>query len=78
MPDNVEISEYMLRQPVTGHADLTVYEAAQLIVENKVSGLVIVDDRKQLLGMLSELDCLKAIMASTYNEGEIEVVKVIR
>ena len=34
------------------------------------------DDRKQVLGMFSELDCLKAIMASTYNEGEIEVAKV--
>ena len=76
MLHKVEIADYMLKQPITGHPELTIYEAALLIVENKVSGLVIVDDKKQLLGMLSELDCLKAIMASAYNDGEVEIAKV--
>ena len=68
MLGSVELNDYMLKNPLTAKADLTVYEAAQRILTNKVSGLVVIDDRRAMLGMLSEPDCLRALLASAYND----------
>ena len=67
---SVELADYMLKNPVTARADLTVYEAAMRILEHKVSGLCVIDERKHLVGMLSELDCLRVILAGMYNDEE--------
>ena len=61
----------MLKNPVTTRADVTVYEAALRILENKVSGLAVIDDRRELIGMLSELDCLRVVLAGAYNDQGI-------
>jgi CBS domain-containing protein len=70
MLGSVELSDYMLKNPVTAKPELTVYEAAIRIMEHKVSGLLVVDDRRAVLGMLSELDCLRVILAGVYNDEE--------
>ena len=70
MLGSVELSDYMIKHPVTTRPELTVYEAALRILEHKVSGLVVVDERKALMGMLSELDCLRIILAGVYNDEE--------
>jgi CBS domain-containing protein len=71
MLGSVELNDYMLKNPVTARPELTVYEAALRILEHKVSGLVVVDERKALLGMLSELDCLRVILSGAYNDEGI-------
>jgi CBS domain-containing protein len=70
MLGSVELKDYMLKNPVTTRPELTVYEAALRILDHKVSGLVVVDERKALMGMLSELDCLRVILAGVYNDEE--------
>ena len=42
---------------------------------HKISGVCVVDEDNNLVGMLSELDCLRAILSSTYND-EVAVGKV--
>lgn len=70
MSGSVELADYMLKNPVTARPELTVYEAARRILEHKVSGLCVIDERKHLVGMLSELDCLRIILAGMYNDEE--------
>ena len=70
MLGSVELKDYMLKNPVTARSELTVYEAALRILDHKVSGLVVVDERRALMGMLSELDCLRVILAGVYNDEE--------
>ena len=70
MLGSVELKDYMLRNPVTARPELTVYEAALRILNHKVSGLAVVDERKALMGVLSELDCLRVILAGVYNDEE--------
>jgi CBS domain-containing protein len=70
MLGSVKLSEYMIKNPATARPELTVYEAAIRILEHKVSGLVVVDERKALMGMLSELDCLRIILSGVYNDEE--------
>jgi len=75
MPKSIEVREYM-RTPRTVKHSATVSEAAQVIIENRVSGIVVVDDDGQLVGMLSELDCMQAIVSTVYNGGTPGAEKV--
>ena len=40
-------------------------------MENKVSGVIVVDENDEVKGMLSELDCLKSLLTEIYNEGQV-------
>lgn len=64
------VEEYVVADPVTVTADADVYTAVHLILSNQVSGIVVVDDDGKLIGMLSELDCLRAMVTSVYNGGD--------
>mgnify|MGYP001160838982 FL=1 len=64
MTKSVEVVNYMLAKPITVKPDINVHEAAQKILENKVSGVAVVDADNNLVGMLSELDCLQAIVSA--------------
>jgi len=66
---SVEMKDYMLTDPVKVKADAQVYDAIHLLLVYKVSGLCVVDDAGHLVGVLSELDCLRAILSSVYNEN---------
>ncbi|MEM7361085.1 MAG: CBS domain-containing protein [Pseudomonadota bacterium] len=66
---SVELQDYMLHDPVKMKADEDVFEAIHKILVYKVSGICVVDEHNYLLGVLSELDCLRAILGSVYNES---------
>ncbi|MDB9868623.1 CBS domain-containing protein [Pseudomonadales bacterium] len=70
MAKSVEVSQYMQHKPVTVMADMNIYDASRKILENKVSGVVVVDADNNLVGMLSELDCLRALITSVYNGAD--------
>jgi CBS domain-containing protein len=65
----------MLTNPVRVHGDDNVLNAMQVIIDNKVSGVCVVDERENLVGILSELDCLRAVLGSIYNNTSIGHVK---
>ncbi len=66
---SVDLSDYMLHNPVKVFATDHLSTAIDLIVKNKISGLCVVDDDGQLTGVLSEMDCLRAILGAVYNEN---------
>ena len=70
MPISVEVSQYMQHKPITVMADMNIYDASRKILENKVSGVVVIDANNNLVGMLSELDCLRALVTSVYNGAD--------
>ena len=69
MLGSVDLSDYMLHDPVKIHANEDLFDAIHLIIEHRVSGICVVDDQEMLVGVLSEMDCLSAILAATYNEA---------
>ncbi|PCJ91801.1 MAG: protein-inosine monophosphate dehydrogenase [Porticoccaceae bacterium] len=58
----------MLTNPVKVNADADLFDAIESILEYKISGMCVVDEHNHLVGMLSEMDCLKAILSAMYNE----------
>ncbi len=66
---SVELKDYMLHDPVKMKGSEDVFEAIHKILVYKVSGICVVDEHNVLIGVLSELDCLKAILSAVYNES---------
>ncbi len=72
MPQPSTISDCMRRNPFTIHVDANLVQAIEIIVEYKLTGLTVTDDDGRPVGILSELDCLQAILTAIYNEGDPE------
>ena len=72
MPQPSTINDCMRRNPLTIHVDANLVQAIDIIVENRLTGLTVTDDAGQPVGILSELDCLKAVLTAIYNDGDPE------
>lgn len=66
---SVKLTDYMQRNPFKVRADDRLFDAIEVITSNRLSGVIVVDAEDRLVGMLSELDCLRAIVAATYNQS---------
>ncbi len=72
MPQPSTVNDCMHRQPLTIRPDANLVQAVELIVEHRLTGLTVTDDAGAVQGVLSELDCLRGILASIYNDGDPE------
>ena len=68
---SLKISDHLIKNPIKVSSKATIGEAARTIIENKVSGVIVVDEHNKVEGMLSELDCLRSLLAEIYNEGQV-------
>jgi CBS domain-containing protein len=61
------VKDYMSRTLVTFKPDTHVLDAVHKLVEHRIAGAPVVDDTGNLVGMLSELDCLKVVLQAGYH-----------
>lgn len=66
---SVDLSDYVMSDPVKISADDDIFTAVKLITKNRITGVCVVDEKGKLEGVLSELDCLRAILSATYNRS---------
>ncbi len=55
---NKTVAEVMTSPPLTVKPETPLKEAIKILVENKISGLPVVDQNEQLVGILSESDLM--------------------
>ena len=55
----MQVKDVMTRNVISVPADETILKAAQLMLENRISGLPVVDARGNLVGVLTEADFLR-------------------
>lgn len=75
MLQSVNLRDYMLPNPVKVRPDDNVFDAMRVIIDNKISGVCVVDADANLVGILSEMDCLRAVLGAIYNDGNIGIVR---
>ncbi len=73
---SVRIRDYMIRRPVLVRADSDIFDAIKQIINHRISGVIVVDDHRTPIGVLSELDCLRAILSGSYYGEEQGVIRV--
>ena len=71
MLKSVKVADYMTRQLITFRVDTPLFDAIKTFSENQVSGAPVINQDNQLMGVLSEVDCLRGILDKTYHEEEV-------
>ncbi|WP_298900894.1 CBS domain-containing protein [uncultured Psychroserpens sp.] len=68
----IKVSDFMTRDLITFKPEQTVEEVIQTLIKNKISGGPVVNDNNELIGVISEGDCLKQISESRYYNMPME------
>lgn len=70
MLKSVKVQDYMTTHLITFKPETDLYEAIKIFSQHNISGAPVISDRGEMVGLLSESDCLKGILSFTYHEEE--------
>ena len=54
-----KVADVMTREVVTTKPDVPAFEAASMMLDNKISSVLVVNDEEQLVGMVTQTDYLE-------------------
>ena len=60
------VSDYMTKKLITFKPDDSLDHVIHLLISNKISGGPVINDQNELIGIISETDCIKHISESKY------------
>ncbi|GGK13671.1 CBS domain-containing protein [Yeosuana aromativorans] len=63
----LKVSDYMTRNLVTFKSNQPIEEVINAIIKYRISGGPVVNDKDELIGVISEGDCIKEISESRYH-----------
>ncbi len=61
----IKVKDIMTPNPITIHPDETVEYAAVIMLENRISGLPVVDDEGHVIGIITQTDIFKVLINIT-------------
>ncbi|HEY5717522.1 MAG TPA: CBS domain-containing protein [Motiliproteus sp.] len=65
---SVKVKDYMNTNLVTFTPDTELFKAIEILLKRRISGAPVLDKEGNIVGMLSEWDCLKRILRGSYHE----------
>lgn len=65
---SLKVDAVMTKEPVTIHPEQTIGEAARLMLENRISGLPVVDETGCICGIITESDIFSMIVLHEWSE----------
>ena len=63
-----KVRDYMSGKLISFTPDTDIMDAIQTLVHNRITGAPVVDNHGELVGMLSEFDCLDVVVEAGYHE----------
>lgn len=64
---SLKVKDYMGRSNFTFTKDMDVLRAIHMLIEHKISGAPVIDEHSNLVGFLSEKDCMKVALNAGYH-----------
>lgn len=61
-----KVSDYMTRKLITFRADEKMEKVIDALIKYRISGAPVINDKHELIGVISEGDCIKQISESRY------------
>ncbi len=61
------VEEFMDKTFVTLTPDIDVYKAINILLEKRLTGAAVVDEKRRVVGVLSEKDCLRTLVHDAYS-----------
>ncbi|MDP3877616.1 MAG: CBS domain-containing protein [Methylobacter sp.] len=65
----IAIADYMSKRLVLLTEDTNVVDAVKQLLDHKITGAPVVDQRGHLLGMFSEKDVMRIVLETVYNQS---------
>ncbi|MBW2428956.1 MAG: CBS domain-containing protein [Deltaproteobacteria bacterium] len=67
----IKVKDLMTKNPITVPPDYTVEETARVLLDNKISGVPVVDGKENVVGVITQTDIFKVMISLTGigNEG---------
>jgi len=75
MLNSVTVKDYMTSAMITMKPEVDIVEAAQTLLEYRLSGAPVVDEHNRVIGFLSEKDCLHTVLSAVYNQDYGDLVE---
>ncbi len=69
------VKDYMTSAMITLKPEVDIVEAAQTLLEYRLSGAPVLDKHNRLIGFLSEKDCLHTVLSAVYNQDYGDLVE---
>jgi predicted transcriptional regulator len=76
MQDYPSVTQFMATKLVTFQPDMDILDAMDLLLKKKITGAPVLGANGELVGMLSEVDCLKLLVEGPYNQTPNKVGNV--
>lgn len=70
-PQAVTVGDYMAKRLITFKPDQPMHDVVDALMKNKISGGPVVNDQNELVGVISEGDCLKEVVKGKYHNMPI-------
>jgi len=74
--ENIRVSDYMSRNLIKFKPEQSVLEVMHILVKKRISGGPVINDKNELIGIISEGDCMKQISESRYHNHPMENLSV--
>ena len=62
---NIKVKDLMTKDPVTVPPDFTIGETAELLLEKKISGVPVLDNKGEVVGVITKADIFRALISLT-------------
>ena len=63
------VNDYMISSVITLKPDMNIFNAIDILLKNKISGAPVVNNENELVGILSEKDCMELIIENHKRSG---------
>ncbi|MFK5983424.1 MAG: CBS domain-containing protein [Flavobacteriaceae bacterium] len=74
--EQIKVSDYMTRNLIVFNPKQSVLEVMDLLIKHNISGGPVVNENHELVGIISEGDCIKQISESRYYNQPMENINV--
>ncbi|MGY8872463.1 MAG: CBS domain-containing protein [Pseudomonadales bacterium] len=71
MLKSVKAQDYMCQSLITFSPETDLFIAIDTLINERITGAPVINSEGDLIGLMTEIECLKAILNLTYNEGEM-------
>lgn len=68
-PQSVKVEDYMSKRLITFQPDQSMSEVIDTLLSKRISGAPVVDGQNNLIGVISEGDCMKEVVRGKYNNS---------
>ena len=67
------VTDYMVREKdlITFKPETEVMEVVETLLQHKITGAPVLNDKKELEGLIDDKDCLKVLFGSTYHNQPV-------